>query len=103
MNAKEIQTRGAMTEYVSARWYRSPEQIFKLSNYSSKIDIFALGCIMAEFYTQDPLFDGISEQEQLSKICQVMGVPDSMDWPEFQSYVDKHKFEISTTNKEFTL
>ena len=50
-----------MTEYVSARWYRSPEQILKLTNYGQKIDVFALGCIMAEFYTQDPLFDGISE------------------------------------------
>ena len=39
------------TSYVSTRWYRAPEIILKVETYDPKIDIFALGCIMAELYT----------------------------------------------------
>jgi mitogen-activated protein kinase 15 len=37
-----------MTDYVTFRWYRAPEQLLKLPNYNNKVDIFSLGCIMAE-------------------------------------------------------
>jgi serine/threonine protein kinase len=36
---------------VSTRWYRAPEIILKIVSYDTKVDIFALGCIMAELYT----------------------------------------------------
>jgi protein kinase len=39
------------TIYVSTRWYRAPEIILKIDQYDPKVDIFALGCIMAELYT----------------------------------------------------
>lgn len=39
------------TVYVSTRWYWAPEIIIKLNAYDSKVDMFALGCIMAELYT----------------------------------------------------
>lgn len=39
------------TSYVSTRWYRAPEIILKIETYDPKIDIFALGCIMAELFT----------------------------------------------------
>jgi protein kinase len=39
------------TSYVSTRWYRAPEIILKIESYDPKVDIFALGCIMAELYT----------------------------------------------------
>jgi protein kinase len=39
------------TSYVSTRWYRAPEIMLKIETYDPKVDIFALGCIMAELFT----------------------------------------------------
>jgi serine/threonine protein kinase len=49
--------------------YRAPEVLLRSSNYNSPVDIFALGCIMAELYLLCPLFCGNSEIDQLNKIC----------------------------------
>lgn len=48
--AREIRSRPPFTDYVSTRWYRAPEILLKAPNYNSPVDIFALGCIMAELY-----------------------------------------------------
>lgn len=45
-------------------------------NYHTAVDIWSLGCILAELYTGYPLFPGENEQEQLSCIMEVLGVPD---------------------------
>ena len=73
--AREIRSLPPYTDYVSTRWYRAPEILLKSTNYNSPIDIFALGCIMAELYTLNPLFSGSSEIDQLNKICSVQGTP----------------------------
>ncbi|CAO3661321.1 unnamed protein product [Rhizopus microsporus] len=61
--------------YIQSRFYRSPEVILGLS-YHMAIDMWSLGCIIAELYTGIPLFPGENEQEQLSCIMEVLGVPD---------------------------
>ena len=53
----------------------SPEVILGM-NYHMAIDMWSLGCIMAELYTGFPIFPGENEQEQLSCIMEVLGVPD---------------------------
>lgn len=45
-------------------------------NYNMAIDMWSLGCILAELYTGCPIFPGENEQEQLSCIMEVLGVPD---------------------------
>jgi serine/threonine protein kinase len=47
---KDFTIREPLTEYISTRWYRAPENALKASNYDYKIDVFAIGCIMAELY-----------------------------------------------------
>lgn len=47
--------------------------LLRSSNYSSAIDLWAVGCIMAELYTLRPLFPGNSEVDEIFKICQVLG------------------------------
>lgn len=59
--AREIRSRPPFTDYVSTRWYRSPELLLRSAHYNSPVDIFALGCIMAELYLMKPLFNGSSE------------------------------------------
>ncbi|XP_049549049.1 probable serine/threonine-protein kinase DDB_G0268078 [Anopheles darlingi] len=80
--AREIRSRPPYTDYVSTRWYRAPEVLLHSTRYGSSIDLWAVGCIMAELYTFRPLFPGSSEVDQLFKICSLLGTPDKSDWPE---------------------
>ncbi|XP_053108716.1 dual specificity tyrosine-phosphorylation-regulated kinase 4 isoform X2 [Hemicordylus capensis] len=60
--------------YVQSRFYRSPEVILG-HPYTTPIDMWSLGCIMAELYTGYPLFPGENEVEQLACIMEVLGLP----------------------------
>ncbi|XP_058870727.1 serine/threonine-protein kinase MAK-like isoform X3 [Acipenser ruthenus] len=80
--AREIRSRPPYTDYVSTRWYRAPEVLLRSSVYSSPVDMWAVGCIMAELYTLRPLFPGNSEVDEIFKICQVLGTVKKNDWPE---------------------
>lgn len=79
--AREIRARPPFTEYVSTRWYRAPELLLCSPNYNSPIDIFAMGCILAEMYLLRPLAPGNSEADQLMKLCLVLGTPPA-EWEE---------------------
>ena len=79
--AREIRSVPPYTEYVSTRYYRAPECILKSTNYNSPIDIWGLGCIMAEMYTHpQPLFCGSNEKEVLFRICSILGTPTHDTW-----------------------
>jgi len=56
-----------MTDYVTTRWYRSPELILS-DEYSREVDVWAIGCIMGELLNGEPVFPGQSETDQLLKI-----------------------------------
>jgi serine/threonine protein kinase len=58
--AREIRSMPPFTEYISTRWYRAPEILFRFPTYSAPVDIFALGCLVAEMYLKKPLFQGNS-------------------------------------------
>ncbi|CAG8652798.1 2633_t:CDS:2, partial [Dentiscutata erythropus] len=73
--ARDIKSKPPYTEYVSTRWYRAPEVLLRSSSYSSPIDLWAVGTIMAELYSLKPLFPGQSEIDQLFKISEVLGSP----------------------------
>ncbi|XP_076249230.1 uncharacterized protein LOC143188708 [Calliopsis andreniformis] len=60
--------------YVQSRFYRSPEILLGLP-YGTPIDMWSLGCILAELYTGCPLFPGEDEVEQLACIMEVLGLP----------------------------
>ncbi|XP_077348308.1 serine/threonine-protein kinase MAK isoform X2 [Lithobates pipiens] len=79
---RELRSQPPYTDYVSTRWYRAPEVLLRSLTYSSPIDIWAVGSIMAELYTLRPLFPGTSEVDEIFKICQVLGTPKKSDWSE---------------------
>ncbi|KAI9695111.1 MAG: hypothetical protein M1820_008879 [Bogoriella megaspora] len=74
--------------YIQSRFYRSPEVILGMS-YGLPIDMWSLGCILAELLTGYPIFPGENEQEQLACIMEVFGPP------------EKHLIEKSTRKKLF--
>ncbi|KAI9312238.1 hypothetical protein BX666DRAFT_2031398 [Dichotomocladium elegans] len=61
--------------YIQSRFYRSPEVILGME-YSMAIDMWSVGCILAELHTGYPLFPGENEQEQLACIMEIQGVPE---------------------------
>ena len=60
--------------------YRAPEVLLRSTNYSSPIDMWACGCIMAEIYTLRPLFPGNSEIDEIYKVCSVLGTPPKVNF-----------------------
>ncbi|KAI9319871.1 kinase-like domain-containing protein [Dichotomocladium elegans] len=60
--------------YIQSRFYRSPEIILGMS-YNMSIDMWSLGCIIAELYTGMPIFPGENEHEQLACIMEILGTP----------------------------
>lgn len=67
-----------MTDYVATRWYRPPELLVG-AEYGTGIDIWAVGCILAELTDTQPLFPGNDEIDQLTQILGGLGpLPDSL-------------------------
>lgn len=64
-----------LTEYVATRWYRAPEIMLSASNYSTAVDTWSVGCILAEMYTGIPLFPGKDFKHQILLITQLLGNP----------------------------
>ena len=62
-----------MLHFCLAYRYRAPEILLRSTSYNSPVDVWALGCIMAELYTLRPLFPGNSEVDEIFKISQVLG------------------------------
>eukprot|EP00747_Dinoflagellata_sp_TGD_P180333 gnl/TRDRNA2_/TRDRNA2_32610_c0_seq1.p1 gnl/TRDRNA2_/TRDRNA2_32610_c0~~gnl/TRDRNA2_/TRDRNA2_32610_c0_seq1.p1 ORF type:complete len:403 (-),score=88.63 gnl/TRDRNA2_/TRDRNA2_32610_c0_seq1:64-1272(-) len=65
-----------MTEYVCTRWYRAPEVLCSWTDYSCAIDIWSIGCILAEMLMRKPLYPGHNTQHQLDLIIGLLGSPE---------------------------
>ncbi|KAL5099851.1 hypothetical protein RYX36_004178 [Vicia faba] len=78
--AREIDSQPPYTEYVSTRWYRAPEVLLQSYIYNAKVDMWAMGAIMAELFSLRPLFPGASEADEIYKICGVIGSPTTESW-----------------------
>jgi p38 MAP kinase len=63
-------------EYVAARWWRAPETIINQDQCTDKVDIWSVGCIMAELILLRTVFRGSDHIDQLNKIFDILGTPD---------------------------
>lgn len=71
-----------LTPLVVTLWYRSPELLFACQNYGFSVDIWSVGCVFAELLLNSgPLFNGMSEIDQLYAIFKVLGAPTARIWP----------------------
>lgn len=61
--------------YICLRYYRAPELIFGATNYTTKIDVWLAGCVMAELILGLPLFPGELGIDQLVEIIKILGTP----------------------------
>ncbi|KAF3988126.1 hypothetical protein FT663_03669 [Candidozyma haemuli var. vulneris] len=76
---------GFMTEYVATRWYRAPEIMLTFQEYTTAIDVWSVGCILAEMISGRPLFPGRDYHNQLWLIMEVLGTPNSEDYNNIKS------------------
>lgn len=92
-----------LTRVVVTLWYRAPEVLLEVS-YASPVDVWSVGCIIAELYSLTPLFVGESEIDQLNKIFKILGKPEESEWPA-ENPVQYNSFEVKnhvTINKQIT-
>jgi mitogen-activated protein kinase 1/3 len=68
------------TEYVVTRWYRAPEVMCSCQDYSTGIDVWSVGCILAELHGRKPLFPGENYVKQMNLIFSVLGTPEPEDY-----------------------
>jgi serine/threonine protein kinase len=74
-SAKKLIQGEANVAYICSRYYRAPELIFGATDYSCVIDVWSLGCVMAELVLGQPVFPGESGVDQLVEIIKVLGTP----------------------------
>jgi len=67
------------TDYVVTRWYRPPELLLLSTSYTNAVDIWSMGCIMAELIKRKPVFPGRDYINQLKLITDVLGPPGEDD------------------------
>jgi mitogen-activated protein kinase 1/3 len=69
-----------MTEYVATRWYRAPEVMLTFKEYTRAIDMWSVGCVLAEMLSGKPMFPGRDYHDQLSLILDILGTPSIDDF-----------------------
>ncbi|CAI2368800.1 unnamed protein product [Moneuplotes crassus] len=75
-----------LTDYVATRWFRAPEILFGSHTYTKGVDMWSVGCILAELMLGKPMFPGVSTLNQIERVLKVTGMPtqeeiDSMNSP----------------------
>jgi serine/threonine protein kinase len=75
-NIDSLMTSSAqLTDYIATRWYRAPEVILSWKQYSGAIDVWSVGCILAELMRRKVLLPASSEQEMMHMITELIGSP----------------------------
>ncbi|XP_052526237.1 cyclin-dependent kinase 7 isoform X6 [Tympanuchus pallidicinctus] len=81
------------THQVVTRWYRSPELLFGARMYGVGVDMWAVGCILAELLLRVPFLPGDSDLDQLTRIFETLGTPTEEQWPGMTSLPDYVTFK----------
>lgn len=80
------------THEVVTLWYRAPEILLGTKLYSTAVDMWSVGCILAEMVLGTSVFRGESEIEQLLAIFRVLGTPNDSTWPNLDRLRDWHEY-----------
>jgi len=82
------------THEVVTLWYRAPDVLMGSRKYSTPVDIWSVGCILAEMISGKPLFPGRTEPDQLIRIFKLLGTPTERQWPGVAELPDwKHDYQ----------
>mmetsp|Transcript_13662 Transcript_13662/g.36695 ORF Transcript_13662/g.36695 Transcript_13662/m.36695 type:complete len:392 (-) Transcript_13662:456-1631(-) len=76
---------GFLTAYVATRWYRAPEIMLSWREYTNAVDVWSVGCILAEIIGRKPLFPGKDYMHQINLITDIIGTPTPEDMQHIHS------------------
>lgn len=71
-----------LTNKVITLWYRPPELLLGCLQYTTQIDMWSVGCIVAEMFRRSGFLKGTNEATQLDLIFRTCGHPTTEDWPD---------------------
>jgi serine/threonine protein kinase len=80
--------------YVSTRYYRPPEIIYNLM-FNEKIDIWSIGCIIAELVRNKPVFSAKNEEQLFVMINDLLGTPSDLLYTSTPIYYKRFVYEYS--------
>lgn len=93
-------------------WYRAPELLLGTRNYTPAIDLWAVGCILAELLSLRPIFKGEEtkmdmnnkklvpfQTNQFQKIIEILGSPTLDNWPSLNKYPEYSSFKQQLPNQ----
>ncbi|KAG5885561.1 Cyclin-dependent kinase 20 [Gonioctena quinquepunctata] len=80
---------------VATRWYRAPELLYGSKTYNLSVDMWSVGCIIAEMISGQPLFPGETDIEQLAIVLGTLGTPNEEVWPGLTQLPDYNKIAFS--------
>uniref|UniRef100_A0A8C9G9Q6 mitogen-activated protein kinase n=1 Tax=Piliocolobus tephrosceles TaxID=591936 RepID=A0A8C9G9Q6_9PRIM len=88
-SCRSVYSKQPYTEYISTRWYRAPECLLTDGFYTYKMDLWSAGCVFYEIASLQPLFPGVNELDQISKIHDVIGTPAQKTLTKFKQKTEK--------------
>lgn len=91
-SAKQLVRGEPNVSYICSRYYRAPELIFGATDYTSFIDVWSAGCVLAELMLGQPIFPGNSGVDQLVEIIKVLGTPSREQIREMNPNYTEFKF-----------
>ncbi|KAL3684791.1 hypothetical protein R1sor_002813 [Riccia sorocarpa] len=91
------------TTMVGTRWYRAPELLYGATKYGMEVDIWAFGCIFGELLSGKPLFPGINDIDQLSRLVRILGSPTEKEWEGVTLLPDYGKIRFVDDRSPLTL
>ena len=74
-SAKQLVLGEPNISYICSRYYRAPELIFGNTEYDCSIDLWSVGCVIAELMLTMPIFPGESGSDQIVEIIKILGTP----------------------------
>ena len=74
-SAKKLRSGDPSVSYICSRYYRAPELLFGATHYSTQIDVWSAGCVLAELIINKPVFPGNDAIDQLVEISKLLGTP----------------------------
>jgi len=89
LSREHVQEYHKYTRFMQTLWYRAPEMCMGFDDYTTKADVWSLGCLLGELIYGATMFKGSANSEnprdhdrsQLEKIYELCGTPHPPDWP----------------------
>jgi len=99
-SAKLLKKGESNVSYICSRFYRAPELLLGNEFYTTSIDIWSLGCVIAELFKGKPFLRTENKDEQINKIMECLGGPKEEDLAGFIDKEAAHELAKSTKGEK---